>query len=266
MQDDPRFADDVVGEVTQFLHGRAQAAVAAGVAAGKISLDPGIGFGKTLAHNLALAGPIWGRRSASADSRGVLGVKPQGLPGQDRNPSASRRRIGSSAQPAWRGGLSVHILAASTTSARRFRRLPVMAGDPPSLGHEPRPSFRDNRRRRPDRPLHQGAGGHENELEAKATEADIVEALTSAARRVSCRSPSWTASESSSPSWFYICSTFQRPADLFLEDLFGDPRSARRGDRPGSAPARARSSTADEGLGRMDWAVFGLEHTGHRIL
>jgi dihydropteroate synthase len=53
MQDDPRY-EDVVGEVTQFLLDRAQAARAAGVAHGRISLDPGIGFGKTLAHNLAL--------------------------------------------------------------------------------------------------------------------------------------------------------------------------------------------------------------------
>jgi dihydropteroate synthase len=53
MQDAPRY-DDVVGEVAQFLHDRAQVAIAAGVARDRISLDPGIGFGKTLAHNLAL--------------------------------------------------------------------------------------------------------------------------------------------------------------------------------------------------------------------
>ena len=53
MQNDPRY-DEVVGEVAAFLHGRAQAAIAAGVARERISLDPGIGFGKTLAHNLAL--------------------------------------------------------------------------------------------------------------------------------------------------------------------------------------------------------------------
>jgi len=53
MQDDPRY-DDVVAEVTEFLEGRAQAALSAGVARGRIWLDPGIGFGKTLAHNLAL--------------------------------------------------------------------------------------------------------------------------------------------------------------------------------------------------------------------
>jgi dihydropteroate synthase len=53
MQDDPRY-DDVVGEVEAFLAERADAAVAAGVPRARIALDPGIGFGKTLEHNLAL--------------------------------------------------------------------------------------------------------------------------------------------------------------------------------------------------------------------
>ncbi|MFM9043192.1 MAG: dihydropteroate synthase [bacterium] len=53
MQEDPRY-DDVVAEVRDFLAGRMQAAVEAGVAEEKILLDPGIGFGKTLEHNLAL--------------------------------------------------------------------------------------------------------------------------------------------------------------------------------------------------------------------
>ncbi|AAK25186.1 dihydropteroate synthase [Caulobacter vibrioides] len=53
MQDAPRY-DDVVSEVEAFLLARAFTAMAAGVAKDKIWLDPGIGFGKTLAHNLAL--------------------------------------------------------------------------------------------------------------------------------------------------------------------------------------------------------------------
>jgi dihydropteroate synthase len=53
MQDDPRY-DDVLVEVTDFLRERAQAAEAAGVPRSEIWLDPGIGFGKTLAHNLTL--------------------------------------------------------------------------------------------------------------------------------------------------------------------------------------------------------------------
>ena len=53
MQRDPRYGD-VVREVRDFLAGRAEHAVAAGVKEENIILDPGIGFGKTLEHNLAL--------------------------------------------------------------------------------------------------------------------------------------------------------------------------------------------------------------------
>ena len=47
--------DDVVGAVAAFLAERRDAALAAGIARERIALDPGIGFGKTQAHNLALA-------------------------------------------------------------------------------------------------------------------------------------------------------------------------------------------------------------------
>ncbi len=53
MQDDPRY-DDVVAEVKGFLAERLEAAVAAGIAEERIWLDPGIGFGKTAAHNMEL--------------------------------------------------------------------------------------------------------------------------------------------------------------------------------------------------------------------
>ena len=53
MQDHPVYAD-VVGEVCDFLQARAEAAMAAGVRREAIWVDPGIGFGKTLAHNLEL--------------------------------------------------------------------------------------------------------------------------------------------------------------------------------------------------------------------
>ncbi|MEO8926131.1 MAG: dihydropteroate synthase [Caulobacteraceae bacterium] len=53
MQIDPQY-DDVVAEVAAFLAARAEAAMAGGVAGEKIWLDPGLGFGKTTAHNLAL--------------------------------------------------------------------------------------------------------------------------------------------------------------------------------------------------------------------
>ena len=53
MQKDPRY-DDVVSDVKAFLEERMAVAVAAGVKEERISLDPGIGFGKTLEHNLEL--------------------------------------------------------------------------------------------------------------------------------------------------------------------------------------------------------------------
>ena len=53
MQRDPRY-EDVVAEVIAWLAHRAEAAMRAGVARERIWLDPGIGFGKTLDHNLAL--------------------------------------------------------------------------------------------------------------------------------------------------------------------------------------------------------------------
>lgn len=45
---------DVVGEVKEFLRARIAAAEAAGIARERIVIDPGFGFGKTLAHNLAM--------------------------------------------------------------------------------------------------------------------------------------------------------------------------------------------------------------------
>jgi dihydropteroate synthase len=53
MQDAPRYAD-VVAEVASFLEARLAAAVAAGIQEERICLDPGIGFGKTVEHNLEL--------------------------------------------------------------------------------------------------------------------------------------------------------------------------------------------------------------------
>ena len=53
MQEDPRY-DDVVSDVRAFLEERLAFAVAEGVAEDRIWLDPGIGFGKTVQHNLEL--------------------------------------------------------------------------------------------------------------------------------------------------------------------------------------------------------------------
>ena len=53
MQVDPRY-DDVVADIHAYLRMRRDALVAAGIPVERICLDPGIGFGKTHAHNMAL--------------------------------------------------------------------------------------------------------------------------------------------------------------------------------------------------------------------
>ena len=55
MQNSPAYpGDDVVGTVCEYLEGQSQLAIAGGIAKERIWLDPGIGFGKTDAHNLSL--------------------------------------------------------------------------------------------------------------------------------------------------------------------------------------------------------------------
>lgn len=65
MQSEPQY-QDVVAEVKDFLHARVTAVQVAGVARERIVVDPGFGFGKTLAHNLALLRQL--------DQLAVLGV------------------------------------------------------------------------------------------------------------------------------------------------------------------------------------------------
>jgi dihydropteroate synthase len=53
MQNDPEY-DDVIATVEAFFAERLEAMAAAGLPAEQVALDPGIGFGKTTGHNLAL--------------------------------------------------------------------------------------------------------------------------------------------------------------------------------------------------------------------
>jgi dihydropteroate synthase len=79
MQRAPAYADVVV-EVRAFLARRAQACIDAGIGADRIVVDPGFGFGKTLAHNLALLrdlGEIAGLRYpllVGVSRKGMLGA------------------------------------------------------------------------------------------------------------------------------------------------------------------------------------------------
>jgi dihydropteroate synthase len=88
MQDDPRY-DDVVDDVRAFLEERLDWAVREGVREQRIMLDPGIGFGKTVAHNLELLRRLGelstlGRPIVIGTSRKSFLAKLTGRPGGDR--------------------------------------------------------------------------------------------------------------------------------------------------------------------------------------
>lgn len=65
MQDDPRY-EDVVGEVTDYLRSRVEYLCGKGLDRNTLAVDPGIGFGKTVRHNLELL--------ANLDMLGALGL------------------------------------------------------------------------------------------------------------------------------------------------------------------------------------------------
>jgi dihydropteroate synthase len=71
MQQEPRYGD-VVSEVRGFFQTRLKTLEDAGIAAGRVALDPGIGFGKTPRHNLALLRALSQLRTG--DRPLVLGV------------------------------------------------------------------------------------------------------------------------------------------------------------------------------------------------
>ena len=135
MQDDPRY-EDVVGEVGAFVLERARRALAAGV--GEVWVDPGIGFGKTMAHNLSLLRhlPELVARSEEAGCAGVLvgasrkrflGVLAAGSAGRQAGEAAplEERAEGSlataaAAMVAGAGMVRVHDVAATVQVARLY--------------------------------------------------------------------------------------------------------------------------------------------------
>ncbi|MGD0455951.1 MAG: dihydropteroate synthase, partial [Solirubrobacteraceae bacterium] len=107
MQEDPRYRD-VLGEVRAFLEERLGFAVAEGVARERIMLDPGIGFGKSEAHNLELL-----RRLGELADIGqpiVIGTSRKGFLGRIQARAAGTREPG---PPAGRlaGTIASNVLA-----------------------------------------------------------------------------------------------------------------------------------------------------------
>jgi len=144
MQDDPRY-DDVVTEVRDLLVERAQQATAAGVS--EVWIDPGIGFGKTVDHNLALLGALdslvaTGYPVLVGTSRkrflGVIGAGPDGtpLPVADRLP-------GSLATATWAMALGAGMVRVHDVAATRQAAFLVGRVDPGAVGRMETPGRRD---------------------------------------------------------------------------------------------------------------------------
>jgi dihydropteroate synthase len=103
MQREPRY-EDVVREVRDFLEERIRGANQAGIAQEQIIIDPGIGFGKTLAHNLALL-----KNLQSLNSLGqplLIGVSRKAFIGKILNAAGPEERLEGSLAAAVAAALS----------------------------------------------------------------------------------------------------------------------------------------------------------------
>lgn len=127
MQNDPRY-DDVVAEVIAILRARIEAAQAKGVT--DIWVDPGIGFGKTLEHNLALLNAT-GRIAAETGKPVVIGASRkrfiQAL--DERAKDAGKDRLGGSVAAALlaaqkgAGMVRVHDVAETVQALKLWKAL-----------------------------------------------------------------------------------------------------------------------------------------------
>ena len=90
MQIEPKY-EDVVSEVLEFLLERARRAEDAGIDRKKIFIDPGIGFGKTLEHNLLLLRNI--NKFVAADYRVLVGASRKSFIGKLTNKEKASERI-----------------------------------------------------------------------------------------------------------------------------------------------------------------------------
>ena len=132
MQRRPRY-QDVVSEVASFLRGAARQAQAAGVPASRILLDPGLGFGKTAAHNVSLMGSL--DRLVGLGFPVVLGPSRKSFIGKTLGAALEERLAGTLAcvALAWHAGLLV-VRVHDVKETVRFFRMAAAIGGPHALG------------------------------------------------------------------------------------------------------------------------------------
>ena len=126
MQAAPRYGDVVV-EVERFLGQRLAAATAAGMTPDRLAIDPGIGFGKTLAHNLALIRAL--PRLKALGAAVAIGLSRKSFIAKIAPPAPPKERLGGSLAAAIaavaRGAdiIRVHDVAASVQALAVWRAI-----------------------------------------------------------------------------------------------------------------------------------------------
>jgi dihydropteroate synthase len=128
MQINPTYSD-VTAEVMAYLKARLQAATAAGIDPSRVLLDPGIGFGKTVEHNLQLLRDL---RVLQSVGRPILvGTSRKGFIGKITGETDARQRqFGTAATVAWSvaNGVSIVRVHDVEPMARVVRMLAAIRG------------------------------------------------------------------------------------------------------------------------------------------
>jgi len=114
MQTDPRY-DDVVDEVSEYLSRRSEIAMQSGISRDAIAIDPGIGFGKTFDHNIALVSHL--DTMVRLGFPVVLGTSRKGFLGQILEPIRGRT------EPAERDGATAATIALAVEAGVRILRV-----------------------------------------------------------------------------------------------------------------------------------------------
>jgi dihydropteroate synthase len=131
MQEAPSY-DDVVAEVRAFLSERVDAAVAAGIARDRLAIDPGIGFGKDLGHNLELLRSIGSLRGIGVPV--VVGASRKRFVGQLSGVGDPSERLeGSLAAAVWCATQDVEVVRVHdvAATARALRVVDAIARGAP---------------------------------------------------------------------------------------------------------------------------------------
>ncbi|MEZ5853584.1 MAG: dihydropteroate synthase [Hyphomicrobiaceae bacterium] len=136
MQNNPRY-DNVLLDVYDMLAERVETCLRAGVARERITVDPGIGFGKTLAHNLELLAGLSLFHAlgttvlVGASRKGFIGALTGAIDSADRLPGSLAAALAGAAQGA--GILRVHDVAATRQALTVWEAAAVGAAPPTGL-------------------------------------------------------------------------------------------------------------------------------------